>query len=60
MRRKSKWDYLKAIYQRYRQAPKIIRQQIIDTHTFTGVVLLKIQAALVPRLPLPASGRSAG
>jgi len=26
----SKWEYLKAIYTRYRQAPKAIRQQILD------------------------------
>ena len=30
MSRKSKWEYLKAIYNRYRQAEKAIRRQILD------------------------------
>lgn len=30
MSKRSKWEYLKAIYQRYRKASKILRQQILD------------------------------
>ena len=30
MGRKSKWEYLKAIYQRYHQAERVLRQQILD------------------------------
>ena len=30
MSRKSKWEYFKAIYHRYRQAPKAARRQILD------------------------------
>lgn len=30
MGRKSKWEYLKAIYQRYHQAERVLRQQTLD------------------------------
>ncbi|MFY9270303.1 MAG: hypothetical protein WAO55_11220 [Candidatus Manganitrophaceae bacterium] len=30
MSRESKWEYFKAIYQRYHQAEKVLRRQILD------------------------------